>query len=69
MSIPVSLCCPGVRPDGRPARPPRPCAQLACCLGAAVAQDTGELSGTLRKAKDTGSLIIGYRESSRRSPT
>ncbi|WP_454763618.1 amino acid ABC transporter substrate-binding protein [Cupriavidus campinensis] len=37
---------------------------LLACAGAAVAQEAIELTGTLRKAKDTGSLIIGYRESS-----
>ncbi|SDD06859.1 amino acid ABC transporter substrate-binding protein, PAAT family [Cupriavidus sp. YR651] len=30
----------------------------------AVAQDAVVLSGTLKKAKDTGALIVGYRESS-----
>lgn len=43
---------------------------VALCLlgvaGTAVAQQPEpiELTGTLRKAKDTGSLVIGYRESS-----
>jgi len=43
----------------------------ALCLGLAtvsstlaVAQDAAVLTGTLRKAKDTGALAIGYRESS-----
>ncbi|MHA7682694.1 amino acid ABC transporter substrate-binding protein [Cupriavidus sp. PET2-C1] len=38
------------------------CAALAA--GAASAQQAGELAGTLKKAKESGTLTIGYRESS-----
>lgn len=38
------------------------CAALAA--GAASAQQSGELAGTLKKAKESGTLTIGYRESS-----
>ncbi|MGO4302585.1 amino acid ABC transporter substrate-binding protein [Cupriavidus sp. RAF12] len=38
---------------------------LGCAAATlAVAQDAVVLSGTLKKAKDTGALIVGYRESS-----
>ncbi|MGO4329103.1 amino acid ABC transporter substrate-binding protein [Cupriavidus sp. 2TAF22] len=37
---------------------------MAICVGIVSAQEAIELRGTLRKAKDTGSLTIGYRESS-----
>jgi len=42
------------------------CLGLAAMAGAtlAVAQDATVLTGTLKKAKDTGTLVIGYRESS-----
>jgi glutamate/aspartate transport system substrate-binding protein len=36
----------------------------ALCAGAAVAQQAGELSGTLKKAKEAGTLTIAYRASS-----
>ncbi|AJG22668.1 Glutamate Aspartate periplasmic binding protein precursor GltI [Cupriavidus basilensis] len=38
------------------------CAALAA--GAVSAQQAGELAGTLKKAKESGTLTIGYRESS-----
>ncbi|WP_430869530.1 amino acid ABC transporter substrate-binding protein [Cupriavidus basilensis] len=37
---------------------------MAICVGIVSAQEPIELAGTLKKAKDTGSLTIGYRESS-----
>jgi len=54
----------------RPGRPGRSVLRMAIalCLAASVgivlAQEPIELSGTLKKAKETGSLTIGYRESS-----
>lgn len=37
---------------------------VALGMGAALAQSSIELTGTLKKAKETGALTIGYRESS-----
>src|SRR6516164_980465 len=37
---------------------------LVVCAGAQESANVGALSGTLKKVKDTGAIILGYRESS-----
>jgi glutamate/aspartate transport system substrate-binding protein len=37
---------------------------LVLCVGAQESANVGALSGTLKKVKDTGAIILGYRESS-----